>query len=87
MSGDPAKLPSDLAPMTEATWYAFAKNGDPNNAKIPTWKKYDTTDRETMVMGQSGKNIKLSSDWNLKSDPRAKERKAFIWQPQDVSGN
>ena len=61
LSGDPSKLPEKLSPMTQATWYAFAKTGDPNNEMIPTWEKYNTDTMSTMVM---------DAKWSLQNDPR-----------------
>ena len=39
---------ADLVKQVQAAWTSFAKNGNPNNALIPTWKKYSVDDRETM---------------------------------------
>ena len=32
------------------TWAAFIKTGDPNNAGLPSWPRYDTTRRATLVI-------------------------------------
>ncbi len=73
ISGDPEKLPPELAKMAQATWYAFAKTGDPNNDQIPEWTKYDTTNRYSMVMDEK---------WTLEKDPRKAQREAMTCRPQ-----
>lgn len=73
ISGNPADLPEDISPMAQATWYSFAKNGNPNNDLIPSWEKYDETNRYTMVMGEK---------WSLEKDPRSAQRLAFTCRPQ-----
>ena len=50
----------DLTKKVQATWTAFAKNGTPDNALIPTWKKYSAADRETMEIN--------SKAWTLHKD-------------------
>jgi len=40
-----------LADEVSACWTSFARHGDPNNSKIPTWTPYNTSTRPTMVMG------------------------------------
>jgi para-nitrobenzyl esterase len=41
-----------IADIMSETWLAFAKNGDPNNAKIPTWPAYTAKDRPMLVFKQ-----------------------------------
>jgi para-nitrobenzyl esterase len=38
-----------LAAACSTTWASFAKTGDPNNAKLPTWPAYDAAERSTMI--------------------------------------
>jgi para-nitrobenzyl esterase len=38
-----------IADIMSETWLAFAKNGDPNNAKIPMWPAYSPKDRPMLV--------------------------------------
>jgi para-nitrobenzyl esterase len=38
-----------LADKVSETWLAFARNGNPNNPKIPRWPKFEAIDRPTMV--------------------------------------
>ena len=51
---------------------AFAKTGDPNNARIPTWKKYDLTDRATMIFDTNSR---------MENDPRRGERELIETVP------
>lgn len=41
--------PQDLADRMSETWLSFARTGDPNNAAIPSWPRYDPIRRSTMV--------------------------------------
>jgi para-nitrobenzyl esterase len=47
-----ASPPPELLRLTDqlaATWTAFAKTGNPNNALVPQWPAYDSTRRTTML--------------------------------------
>jgi para-nitrobenzyl esterase len=37
-----------IADAMHRAWIAFARNGDPNHAGIPTWPEYDVDRRATM---------------------------------------
>jgi para-nitrobenzyl esterase len=39
----------ELAARMSETWIAFARNGKPDNPKIPSWPAYATADRATMI--------------------------------------
>ena len=41
--------PHLLAEAMSSTWLAFARSGDPNNARIPTWPAYSLDRREQMM--------------------------------------
>jgi para-nitrobenzyl esterase len=41
--------PSLLADAMSSTWLAFARSGDPNNAKIPSWPAFSLERREQMI--------------------------------------
>ncbi|MEY4100401.1 MAG: hypothetical protein RL300_1572 [Pseudomonadota bacterium] len=59
---------ADIEAMTEcmmATWAAFARQGDPNNATVPLWKPFKDNDRQTMV---------LNVESHLTVDPGAQAR-------------
>jgi para-nitrobenzyl esterase len=55
------------AAMSEA-WVAFARNGNPNHAGIPSWTPYEPTAWPTMVFG---------SQVALLNDPHGEERRAI----------
>ncbi len=43
----------DIEPLTRimmATWAAFARTGDPNNARLPNWRPFAAADRQTMML-------------------------------------
>ena len=67
LTGPADKIPQDLLKTTQTTFYTFAKNGDPNNDLISTWEKYDSSSRETMIIGED-------TSWELVSDPRSEDR-------------
>jgi para-nitrobenzyl esterase len=50
------------------TWLAFARTGDPNNAKLPEWPKYEAGRRATMI---------LDLEPRVVDDPRGSERALF----------
>jgi para-nitrobenzyl esterase len=54
------------------TFIAFAKTGDPNNARIPFWKKYDLKDRATMIFDVQSR---------MENDPRRGERELIETVP------
>ena len=56
-----------LSETAGATWAAFARTGNPNNALIPTWKPYDEEDRCTMLFNVESHTV---------SDYRSEARKA-----------
>lgn len=70
LAGPAEGIPEELVQSTETTWYSFAKNGDPNNDLIGDWSKYDTTDRETMIIGTDG-------SWEQQKDPRSEDRQVL----------
>jgi para-nitrobenzyl esterase len=44
---------ADIAPLTHqmmTTWAAFAHTGNPNNATLPHWPRFDATSHETMLL-------------------------------------
>jgi para-nitrobenzyl esterase len=61
-----------LAGQMAESLIAFADTGDPNNAAIPKWPRYDLTQRATMCWD------KVSE---VKNDPRSNERKLFATIP------
>jgi para-nitrobenzyl esterase len=47
-----ADPPQKLATATHAAWVAFVKNGNPNNAALPEWPRYDAGQRPTMLFDE-----------------------------------
>jgi para-nitrobenzyl esterase len=66
--GDMARVADELS----STWVAFARTGDPNNAKIPQWPQYDAQKRATLIFG---------TPTRLDNDPRAEIRQFWEQMP------
>jgi para-nitrobenzyl esterase len=62
----------EMAERLASAWVAFAKNGDPNNPKIPKWEPYDADTRSTMV---------FDNHTQLIHDPRSDIRKFWASMP------
>jgi para-nitrobenzyl esterase len=67
-----------MAAIVSATFIAFARTGDPNNATIPKWTPYSSGGRETMVFDLPP---------HLASDPRGEQRKLFETVPYIPQGS
>ncbi len=57
-----------LADIMSETWLAFARTGDPNNATLPEWPRYDAGRRATMVLDLEPRVI---------DDPKGADRALF----------
>jgi para-nitrobenzyl esterase len=57
-----------LADKVSDAWIAFARSGNPNTPKLPTWDPYDATRRATMV---------LNDESALVDDPNRPRREAM----------
>lgn len=68
----------DVADMMSETFIAFARTGDPNNARIPRWEKYGLPRRQTMVFDVTPR---------LVDDPRGQERAFFSHIPYIQPGS
>ncbi len=44
--------PRGLAAATHSAWVSFVKEGDPNNAALPEWPRYDAATRPTMIFDE-----------------------------------
>jgi para-nitrobenzyl esterase len=64
-----------VADQLSSSWVAFARTGDPNNARIPPWQKFDARTRATMIFG---------TPTQLENDPRG-EIRAF-WEHMPPPG-
>jgi para-nitrobenzyl esterase len=58
-----------LADKVSDSWIAFARSGDPNNAKIPRWPAYNATDRQTLV---------IDNEITVAKDPIREQRLAMF---------
>lgn len=67
MSGDNNNA-RDMAKIFSETFANFAKTGSPQTNHIPRWRKYELSNRNTMMFDNICK---------LESDPRSEERKLF----------
>ena len=71
LAGKEEDLPMDLVEKTMATWYAFAKTGNPNNDTMGVeWPTYNADSRDTMVINED-------TTWKVESDPRSEDRKVL----------
>ena len=66
-AGDAAPLA--LVDAMQDAWIAFAKTGNPNHSGIPTWPRYDSDRRATMLFDQQCKVVE---------DPGKEER--LFWR-------
>jgi para-nitrobenzyl esterase len=58
-----------LADAVSAAWVNFARTGDPNNPKIPTWPAFDTHQRAVMI---------IDDQWRAVNDPLHDTRLAVL---------
>ena len=66
-----------MAEQISEAYIAFAKTGNPNNPKLPSWPPYDQTNRATMVFDKVSKVV---------NDPRSEPRKMFSQVPYENPG-
>jgi para-nitrobenzyl esterase len=59
-----------------SAFLAFAKTGDPNNAQIPKWPRFDASQRSTLVFDR---------DTRVERDPHAALRTLWLGMPPAVS--
>jgi para-nitrobenzyl esterase len=57
-------------------WVEFAKTGAPSHSGIPTWGKFDTEERSTLIVGR---------DTRLVRDPYAELRRYWVDMPEPMS--
>jgi para-nitrobenzyl esterase len=58
-----------LADQVSSAWVNFARSGNPNNPKIPTWPAFDTRERAVMI---------IDDQWKAVNDPLHDTRLAVI---------
>jgi len=61
--------PEKLADIMCATWAAFARTGDPSNAKLGRWTPYNAASRPTMI---------FDKECRIENDPRGEQRKLML---------
>jgi para-nitrobenzyl esterase len=71
-STDAHRMCDDLA----SAFLAFAKTGDPNNAQIPKWPRFDASQRSTLVFDR---------DTRVERDPHGALRTLWSGMPPAVS--
>lgn len=71
LSGD-GESARKMADIMSSTMLAYAKTGDPNNAKIPDWTPFSIENRETMLFDVPSQ---------MAYDPRGAERKLYSTVP------
>lgn len=71
-ASDNVEKDKQMAEIMSETLLAFAKTGNPNNAKIPEWKSYSMENRETMI---------FDLPTRMENDPRGGERKLYSRVP------
>ncbi|MDP3740516.1 MAG: carboxylesterase family protein [Hyphomonadaceae bacterium] len=72
IGGEPTANAQNLADRMSAAWANFARNGDPNGGKTPSWPKYNSTARPTMVWDETPAGPRVESD------PRSEQRKRML---------
>lgn len=72
IGGEPTANAQNLADRMSGAWANFAASGDPNGGKTPTWPKYNSSTRPTMVWDESPAGPRVESD------PRAEQRKRML---------
>jgi para-nitrobenzyl esterase len=61
-----------VADQLSSSWIAFARTGDPNNARIPPWPTFDAKTRATMIFG---------TPTQMENDPRGEIRSFWERMP------
>jgi para-nitrobenzyl esterase len=64
-----------VADQLSSAWVAFAKTGDPNNARIPPWPTFDAKTRATLIIG---------TPTRVENDPRSEIRN--YWERMPAPG-
>lgn len=72
IGGEPTAGGQVLADRMSAAWANFARNGNPNGGKTPTWTKYNSATRPTMIFDESPAGPRMEDD------PRSEQRKRML---------
>ena len=54
---DMSNVPKEMTGQMQATWYAFAKTGNPTNALIPEWSVYTSERKNTMMIREKWEQL------------------------------
>jgi para-nitrobenzyl esterase len=61
-----------IADQMSESWLAFARNGDPSNAKVPAWPAYTAATRSMMVFRtQPGVEVDIRAEQRAATAPKA----------------
>ncbi|HOZ27649.1 MAG TPA: carboxylesterase family protein [Hyphomonadaceae bacterium] len=72
IGGEPTANAQNLADRMSGAWANFAASGDPNGGKTPSWPKYNSATRPTMVWDESPAGPRVEND------PRGEQRKRML---------
>ena len=72
IGGEPTANAQNLADRMGEAWSNFARLGDPNGGKTPTWPKYDSATRPTMVWDETPAGPRVEND------PRKEQRERML---------
>jgi para-nitrobenzyl esterase len=80
IGGEPTDAAQALADRMSEAWTNFARTGDPNGGKTPTWPKYDSAARPTMVWDETPAGA------HVENDPRKEQRERMLGYGSQQNG-
>jgi para-nitrobenzyl esterase len=72
IGGEPTANAQNLADRMSGAWANFAANGDPNGGKTPTWPKYNSATRPTLIWDETPAGPRVEND------PRSEQRTRML---------